>query len=216
MRRLAPRLLALIGVNVLLIAAVGWRLTFDSTDQPAGDSGAASLDWAKLASAEVRTAVDLSVLTERPLFHSRRQFVALPDPSLAAARPAPPPYEFAGAMLLPGRPATGYLKHAQTGQSLKVGLGDAVEGWTVKAIESRNVTLEFSGELITLGKSATTVAPGIAPVSLSAGTEPVTTNSGVRILSAPGNAAAPVGAGRPPAQNAPDRKPRTYQPPPTS
>lgn len=216
MSRLPLRSLALIAVDALLIVAIAWRLTQDAADAPAAASDAASLELAKFAAAATPTTVDLAVLTERPLFHSRRLFVALPDPNVAAARPAPPQYQFAGAMLLPGRPAAGYLKHSQSGQSLKVSLGDLVDGWTVSAIESRGVILEHSGERITIGSSATAATPGITPVSLSARSATPAANPGIRVLGAPGSAPAPAGAAPFPPPNTSGRKPRTYQPPPTS
>jgi hypothetical protein len=126
-------------------------------------------------------ATDTGVLESRPLFHPSRR-----PPSEAAqveVAPPRPSLRIVGTMLLPGRPAVGLLAR-DGGETLRVRVGDDVDGWVVREIATRKVLLERGeeqlevgpGDSAAVGKLATTVAQrddrGNAPVAPATTLEP--------------------------------------------
>ena len=205
------RTLALAAANALLVAALGWRilgpplmpdLRVHTPEVP--------IEFADVFDRPMRT-VDTASLSAQPVFHKTRQFVQPPDPNARSLRPPPPGYLFAGAMLLPDRPPVAYLKHAQSGQSLKVKVGEVLEGWTVSAIDAHSVALRFAEEVINIGGGEKVTGGIVAVAPRAASSMPA---GGVRVLTAPSG-----GGGRSIALTAPSTpqgKPRTYQPPPST
>jgi hypothetical protein len=115
-----------------------------------------------------QTLDDLSAARERPLFSPDRR------PPLAATPPAGPPPPRTAAAPAPSAPdirlfgiVTGReVRHAVIGASgdriLRLKVGDAVGGWSVSAIERRQVTLTLGAQSVTLSLFSGT---GAAPVA---------------------------------------------------
>ena len=209
---LPKRTLAFILANASLLAALAW-VVIARDDGPAPRQGAQTVTVTATIPDDFSAAIDLSAMSEHPIFHKSRQFVRPPDPGAPDLRPPPPTYQFAGAMILPGKLPVAYLTHVQSGQSLKVRVGEIVEGWTVSAIEPRREALEFAGETISIGapQQQTIGIVAVAPRSAASESAP----QSIRMLTAPGQSPAALGQ---PAVVAPppEQKPRTYQPPPST
>ncbi len=211
--RMSTRTALLIGLN-LTLAALLVSVIRERADVPLPPS---ALDTASVSASEIDVLVrseNLAIVGTQPVFHRTRQFVRPPDPAAVDLRPPPPSYQFAGAMLLPGKPPLAYLRGAQASQSTKVSVGEILEGWTVQAIEPRAVVLAFEGETITIG-SAQAPAAGIVAVAPRAASSEPAPSGGLRVLGTPaqgGRSASPPPGARP----VQERKPRTYQPPPPS
>jgi len=86
----------------------------------------------------------------RPLFEASRRPIEAPAPLLPPPQvePAPPPPPFVdqnalsllGVVTSEGR-AIALLKRNQTGQNIRVEVGDAVDGWTIVSIEPQRVMI---------------------------------------------------------------------------
>ena len=95
----------------------------------------------------------------RPLFEtSRRPIEApapLPPPQVEPAAPPPPPFVDQNALSLLGVVASegrtiALLKRNQTGQNIRVEVGDAVDGWTIVSIEPQRVMIRQGDTQIAL------------------------------------------------------------------
>ena len=95
----------------------------------------------------------------RPLFEtSRRPIEApapLPPPQVEPVTPAPPPVVDQNALSLLGVVASegrtiALLKRNQTGQNIRVEVGDAVDGWTIVSIEPQRVMIRQGDTQIAL------------------------------------------------------------------
>jgi len=207
--KLGRRTFGLAFACAVLTGALCWRLFGPTPALEIADRSRPTTEFTKLF--EAPAPVELSALSSRPLFHKTRQFVQPPDPSAPDLRPPPPTYLFAGALLVPDRPAVAYLKHTQSGASVKLKVGEVLEGWTVNAIDGRSVSLSFETESIRIG-GAERGAGGIVAIAPRAASS--VGSGGIRTLTAPG-----ANSVQQPTQAptlAPESKPRTYQPPPSS
>lgn len=94
--------------------------------------------------------LDSADLEQATLFYASRRYFAPPKsaPSVQA-----PPYILIGTLLIPGKPALAFLKNDSTSASVKVAVGDMLQGWKVQAVESRNI-------VITAGKQRLEIGPG--------------------------------------------------------
>ncbi len=96
----------------------------------------------------------------RPLFEmSRRPIEApaplLPPPQAESVAPAPPPFVDQNALSLLGVVASegrtiALIKRNQTGQNVRVEVGDAVDGWTIVSIEPQRVMIRQGDTQIAL------------------------------------------------------------------
>ena len=95
----------------------------------------------------------------RPLFEtSRRPIEApapLPPPQVEPAAPPPPAFVDQNALSLLGVVASegrtiALLKRNQTGQNIRVEVGDAVDGWTIVSIEPQRVMIRQGDTQIAL------------------------------------------------------------------
>lgn len=95
----------------------------------------------------------------RPLFEKSRRPVEAPAPLPPAKTEAPPPpppraadenaLSLLGIVASEGR-TIALLKRNQTGQNIRVEVGDAVDGWTIEHIEPQRVTLRQGDTRIAL------------------------------------------------------------------
>jgi hypothetical protein len=92
---------------------------------------------------------DTGVLEARPLFNPSRR---LPSDVVAAVatEPARPSLRIVGTMRPSGRPAVGLLAR-DNGETLRVRLGDDVDGWVVHEITARTVVFTRGGEQFEVG-----------------------------------------------------------------
>lgn len=101
---------------------------------------------------------ELSETVRRPLFERTRRPVEAPRSAVPSARPAAAPKRQAdpnaltlqGVMLNEGRSAIALMRRTQTGQSMRLQEGDAVDGWTVERIEADRVHLVHGETRVTL------------------------------------------------------------------
>jgi general secretion pathway protein N len=138
----------LVALQLLIGALIAGRLwtgtgTTDLLAERELRTASASDDWSR-----PERPVDLGVLESRPLFHpSRRPPNETAD---VAAEPSRPPLRIVGTMLFPGRPAVGLLTR-DGGDTLRVRLGDDVDGWVVREIAARRVVLARGDEQVEIG-----------------------------------------------------------------
>jgi hypothetical protein len=130
-------------------------LTQGPNQAASAETGAAPADRAELERVNPRARVKLAALretTQRPLFELDRRPVivpaALPAPAraaVAAARVEPrADFQVAG-IVAGGANPTVLIKRAGGGASLRVHKGDVIDGWTVEAIGTDQVTVRRDG-----------------------------------------------------------------------
>ena len=161
----------------------------------------------KLEIAAPSTAAEPVSFQERPLFLASRQFYVPPLPPTIPVAPPRPDYKLVGTFIIPSKPTVAVIAQRASGASRKITLGDAEEGWLVRAIESRRVVLGYQDETFDIGNPAH--GAGLAIVPLTA-----------RL---PGNPSSPAVAGAPrvlgrggiaaPLSSATSENARLYRPP---
>ena len=181
---------------------------------------------------------NLGVIQDQPLFYASRHFYIPPPPSAVPAAPPKPDYRLVGTFIIPSKPTVALLTGAG-GASRKVKTGDELDGWTVQAVETGRVVLQYQAttvEISSAGKGSGTgmqvVSLGHAPQAGQAGLAGLTTgptgqqtaqatpsSGGIRVLGAAGvqGATAAQGAGASASRSGylvPNSSPRLYRPPP--
>ena len=118
----------------------------------------------------------LSVTRERPLFSASRRPpppkpapTTPPAPNVEAARPAEPerpPLILEGTAI--GKPrAIALVLDETTKGSVRLHVGEAAEGWQLRSIDARRVTVEKTGRVVTLSLPTPAEAPTSATVLAS-------------------------------------------------
>jgi general secretion pathway protein N len=164
-----PLLLALMAA---LAGLVLWdRQSGDSAQKGAGPPAAVrAADKSTRAQAAGRTEQGINPLANltldklqdtvrRPLFETSRRPIEAPAPlpplQVEPAAPPPPPFVDQNALSLLGVVASegrtiALLKRNQTGQNIRVEVGDAVDGWTIVSIEPQRVMIRQGDTQIAL------------------------------------------------------------------
>lgn len=162
------------------------------------------------ASLEVPPAsVQFESIRDAAIFHQARSFYVAP--AAATFEQPPPDYRLTGSMSVPSRPLTALLLHNQSKERVKVIAGDQLEGWTVIAVEARQVTIQLGERREQIGSAAapsngvTIVAQDRPKAFLPA--------SGVVRVPAGTAASANESVAEPPAAASISDKPRLYRPP---
>lgn len=173
-------------------------------------------------------AATLAVIQDQPVFYASRHFYTPPPPSALPVTPPKPDYRLVGTFIIPSKPTVALLTGAG-GVSRKVKTGDDLDGWTVQAVETGRVILQYQAttlEISSAGKGGNAgmqvVSLGQTPQAGQAGqqiAQAAQAGGGIRVLGAVGvqGAAAAQGAGASPSRSGysiPNSSPRLYRPPP--
>ena len=133
-----------------------------------------------------RISIDsLSVTRERPLFSASRRPpppkpapATPPAPNVEAARPAEPerpPLRLEGTAI--GKPrAIALVLDETTKGSVRLHVGEAAEGWQLRSIDARRVTVEKTGRVVTL--SLPTPAEALTNTNVLASDDPAPPGKG--------------------------------------
>jgi hypothetical protein len=112
----------------------------------------------------------LSATRERPLFSPTRRPPAPPVMAEASPPPPPPPPpepEKPQLMLLgtvTGEPQSiAVVRDQATSSLLRLHVGEAVSGWSLRSVDSRAMTVEKDSQTVTLSLPAPGSMPGLAP-----------------------------------------------------
>ena len=136
------RRLTLVGVNLLLLAAIIWLMTVDPPRPPPTPPGKRVLASRGSGAPSIDAAIPASL--QRPIFRP----VTLPaepsPPSLSQS--TQPELRLVGVVLANRR--VGFVERNGS-KAQQIAEGDDIGGWTVKAIEARTLTLSRGGRLVT-------------------------------------------------------------------
>ncbi len=155
---------------------------------------------------------DLAAIQTQPLMYATRTFYVAPRADAVPAAPPLPDYRFAGALVVPNKPAVALLGR-QGGATRRVHVGDDVDGWKVHAVEGRRVVLQWQDQQREIAVQAAPASVGLRRVPMQ---RQRVASSGIQTLGAPGKTGTNVTSPSPgvvfggPAVN----MPRLYSPPP--
>lgn len=196
-----------------LAGGVAYRVLIGTATPTFREGPTAPLSLKFMDSESPVPALDASPVAQRPIFHASRSFYVAPTPAQMPEVPPQPDYRWVGLIRSPNAPAVALLSHRQTQTSMRVKVGDVLEGWNVKAIDSTRVQLARENhEAQIVSDSASAQSGLIRTASPSASSAPGQSPGGVRVL----GAGPAVGASTPKVmatQNMTD-SPRLYRPPP--
>lgn len=150
----------------------------------------------------------LAVIQDQALFYASRRFYTPPPPSTLPVTPPRPDYKLAGTFIIPSKPTVALLTGA-AGVSRKVKTGDDLDGWTVQAVESSRLTLQYGTttfEISSAGKGGS-AGMQLVPLTRTAQAAPA---GGIHTLGAGVQGAPVLHSGL----SIPNSSPRLYRPPP--
>jgi hypothetical protein len=166
------------------------------------------------------SAVDLDNIQQQVLFHASRAFYVPPPPENVVVEMPSPDFRFAGSMTFPQQSPVAFLIHNQTGIRSKVKQGDQLEGWTVTAVDNRQVILSLDSRQVSIHSKTQQdlQSPAALSSSNSNWTPPAQPQAGVRVLSG-GTPRAQSSSSMAAPQSPPPAPPggigaRLYRPPP--
>ena len=147
-----------------------------SQGQPTGGSNAAAADPAAADPAAANPVAAqplprLSATRERPLFSPSRRPPAAPPPTVVVrAEPTPPPP--APSLTLFGVVADqdgahAVVRTASADRTVRVRIGDEIEGWKVEKIESRRLVLSLDGRSAVFTLFDGTSRPNAGPAAVA-------------------------------------------------
>ena len=144
-------LAGLLATNLALLGALMWAaflapptVLADGPSDRAPSAGPPSATPALIKPQQVVMATELA---PRPLFHASRRPIRAPEPAApppAAVRPEPPlsdRYRLVGVMVGQGRQMWAYVLENGEGETMKVSVGDTLDGWRLSHIDREKVVL---------------------------------------------------------------------------
>jgi hypothetical protein len=105
-------------------------------------------------------------IRDRALLHASREFFVPPTPVAASATPPRPDYRLVGTFVIPHKPTIALLM-SSSGASRKVKPGDELDGWLVRAVETRRVILQYGNESAEIMAAAKSASSGLTTAPLS-------------------------------------------------
>jgi hypothetical protein len=125
---------------------------------------------------------DLGAIQSQPLMYSTRAFYVAPAPDTAPTVPPLPDYRFAGAFIVPNKPAVALLSR-QGAATRRVRVGEDLDGWRVQAVESRRVLLQWQDQQREIGAQSKPMSAGLRRVPMQR--QRVASAGGIQTLGSP-------------------------------
>ena len=194
-------------VAIVVLIAGGTRAA-ELLATPAKSAGALSIDLANAPQAP-----DLAAIQSQPLMYATRSFYVAPRADAAPAAPPLPDYRFAGAMVVPNKPAVALLS-LPGAATRRVHAGDDLGGWKVRTVDAHRVVLEWQDQQREIKAQAVPVSAGLRRVPMQ---RQRMASTGVQTLGSPAGLSSPhnMNLQGPAAMAGPAvDTPRLYSPPP--
>lgn len=133
----------------LLVVMVLWIATMDALAADPKPQRAAHPGAPPLSPLAAQLSLDqLSATRDRPLFSPTRRPPAPPPVVVPVAPPPPPPPNLVLlAVIMDGDDARAVVRVGQDAKSLRVQIGDNINGWKVGQIESKQLVLLLDGRI---------------------------------------------------------------------